>query len=319
MGIKGEQMASEQAAMTSSEYIQHHLTNLTWGKLPAGFVRDNGTHLTDSVWTLAHSSHEAAAMGFMAINLDTMFWSLTLGVIFFVMFRAVARKPSVDTPSRYQNFIEMVVEFVQGYARDLFPYTNKMVAPMALTIFVWIFLMNLMDDIAVDLLPWLERLIGVHVFDANPHHVFMRVVPSADPNVDMGMALFVFMLMLFYSVRQKGALGYLGELTLHPFSNKNPIIQGIFIPINFILESVSLLAKPVSLGLRLFGNMYAGEVIFILIALMYGSSMVLSTFGGVMQIVWATFHILIIILQAFIFMVLTIVYMSMSYNTGEQH
>lgn len=307
-------MALEQAAMTSSDYIQHHLTNLTWGKLPAG-VRDNA----DAIWTMAQSSDEAKAMGFMAINVDTMVWSVLLGLVFFLMFRLVARRPADGAPSGYQNFIEIVVEFVQGYVKSLFPHVNKMVAPMALTIFVWILFMNLMDDIAVDLIPWLAQLFGQYVLGMDPHHVFMRIVPTADPNVDMGMALFVFILMLFYGVKQKGVGGYVSELTLHPFSHKNIFIQAIFIPINFVLETVSLVAKPVSLGLRLFGNMYAGEVIFILIALMYGSSVVLSGFGGLLQIVWALFHILIIVLQAFIFMVLTIVYMAMAYDTGEQH
>lgn len=307
-------MAAEHAVMTASGYIQHHLTNLTYGLLPAG-TRENA----ESVWTFAHSQAEAKAMGFMAINVDTMAWSITLGIVFFVMFYLVARKPSADVPTGYQNFIESIVEFVQGYTTSLFPYVNKMVAPMALTIFVWIFLMNLMDDIAVDLLPWIGQLIAVNIFGAEPHHVFMRIVPTADPNVDMGMAFAVFLLMLFYGVKQKGFGGFTKELTLHPFSHKNPIVQAVFIPINFVLEVVSLLAKPLSLGLRLFGNMYAGEVIFILIALMYGSNIFLSTFGGVLQIVWAMFHILIIALQAFIFMVLTIVYMAMSYDTGEQH
>lgn len=307
-------MSSEHAALTASEYIQHHLTNLTFGLLPAG-TRDNA----ESVWTFAHSSAEAKAMGFMAINVDTMFWSILLGLVFFFAFRKVAKKPTSDTPSGYQNFIEMVVEFVQGYTTSLFPHVNKMVAPMALTIFCWIFLMNLMDDLPIDLIPYAAQLIGEHLFGLDPHHVYMRIVPSADPNVDMGMALAVFILMLFYGLREKGTGGFVGELTLHPFSSKNPIIQAIFIPFNFVLETVSLLAKPLSLGLRLFGNMYAGEVIFILIALMCGSSWVLATFGGALQIVWALFHILIIALQAFIFMVLTIVYMAMAYDTGEQH
>lgn len=312
-------MASEQATLTSSEYIHHHLTHLTWGKLPAGFVRDNGDVVQSPLWTMAHSSHEAAAMGFMSINVDTMAWSVVLGAVFFLLFRLVARKPSSDVPSGFQNFVETVVEFVQGYSRDLFPYHNKMVAPMALTILVWVFLMNFMDLIAVDLLPWIAGLIGHAALGMDPHHVYMKVVPSVDPNICMGMALFVFGLMLIYSVRQKGALGYAKELTLHPFSSSNPAVQLIFIPINFVLETVSLIAKPVSLGLRLFGNMYAGEVIFILIALMYSSGLMLGAFGGLLQIAWGMFHILIISLQAFIFMVLTIVYMSMAYDTGEEH
>ncbi len=315
-------MAAEHAAeLTSKEYITHHLTHWTWGELPAGFVRDNGNVLDHASWVMAHSPREISAMGFMSINVDTMLWSLILGVVFFVLFRFVARKPATGVPTGFQNFIEIVIEFVEGYSKSMFPYKNRMVAPMALCIFVWIFLMNLMDNIAVDLIPWISGLIGHSVFGMDPHHVYMKVVPSADPNVCMGMALFVFALMLYHSITQKGGygLGFLKELTLHPFSNKNPIIQVIFIPINFILESVSLVSKPVSLGLRLFGNMYAGEVIFILIALTYSSGIFMASLGGVLQIAWAMFHILIITLQAFIFMVLTIVYMSMSYDTGEQH
>lgn len=311
-------MASE-GGLTQAAYIHHHLTHLTWGQLPAGFVRDNGTTLQHPVWTMAHSAHESAAMGFWAINLDTMGWSLVLGAIFFIMFRIVARKPTTDTPSGYQNFIEIMVEFVQSYTKSMFPYQNRMVAPMALTILIWVFLMNFMDLIAIDLFPWLAQLFGEYVLGVNPHQVYMKIVPSADPNIDMGMAFFVFLLMLFYSVRQKGLGGYVGELTLHPFSHKNPLIQLIFIPINFVLEAVSLLSKPLSLGLRLFGNMYAGEVIFILIALTYSGGVAIGALGGLLQIGWALFHILIISLQAFIFMVLTIVYMGMAYDTGEQH
>lgn len=311
-------MASEHT-LTSSQYIHHHLTHLTWGKLPANFVRDDGTVLTSPSWTLAHSSHEASGMGFMSVNVDTMGWSLALGLIFFVMFRLVARNVSTGVPSGFQNFIEVITEFVQSNVKSMFPYKNKMVAPMALTILVWVFLMNFMDLIAVDLLPWIAKLIGVHVFGASPHEVFFKVVPSTDPNITMGMATFVFILMLFYSFREKGVGGFLGELILHPFSSKNLLVQTLFIPVNFVLEFVNLIAKPVSLGLRLFGNMYAGEMIFILIALTYSGGLGLGVFGGFLQIVWGMFHILIISLQAFIFMVLTIVYMSMAYDTGESH
>lgn len=311
-------MASEHT-LTSTQYIQHHLTHLTWGKLPADFVRDDGTVLTSPTWTLAHSGHEAASMGFMSINVDTMGWSLILGLVFFVMFRLVARKVSSDVPTGFQNFIEILVEFVQSNVKSMFPYRNKMVAPMALLILVWVFLMNLMDLIAVDLLPWIAKMVGVYILGADPHEVFFKIVPSTDPNICMGMAVFVFFLVLYHSFRQKGVVGFLSELSLHPFSSKNMLVQAIFIPINFILEFVNLIAKPVSLGLRLFGNMYAGEMIFILIALTYGSGWALGTFGGFLQIIWAMFHILIISLQAFIFMVLTIVYMSMAYDTGESH
>ncbi|TBW56441.1 F0F1 ATP synthase subunit A [Marinobacter halodurans] len=308
-------MAGESENLTASSYIDHHLTNLTFGQLPAGTRPGQD----QAIWTMAHNGAEAQQMGFMAIHVDMIGWSLVLGIIFFIMFRKVAKTMTSDTPSGFQNFVEMVVDFVQDNVKGMFPYKNPLVAPMALTILVWVFLMNFMDLIAVDLLPWIAKMVGVHVLGADPHTVFFKVVPSTDPNVTLGMAFDVFLLILFFSIREKGLGGFIGELTLHPFSNKNPIVQAFFIPINFVLEFVNMIAKPVSLGLRLFGNMYAGEMIFILIALMYSAGPVLGIFGGGLQIVWALFHILIISLQAFIFMVLTIVYMSQSFETGESH
>jgi F-type H+-transporting ATPase subunit a len=163
--------------------------------------------------------------------------------------------------------------------------------------------MNLMDLIPVDVVPYLMSLAGVH---------FQKIVPSTDPNITLGMALAVFSMIIYYSIKVKGVGGFLGELSLQPFSAKNPLVQAIFVPINLALELVGLLAKPFSLGLRLFGNMYAGEMIFILIAMMYSAGLILGTFGGVLQLGWAIFHILVITLQAFIFMMLTIVYLSMA-------
>ncbi len=312
-------MSGETETLTSSQYIQHHLTNLTYGKLPAGYHREDGSVVTQSTWTMAQSSEEAGAMGFNAINLDTMGWSLVLGMLFFLLFRSVAKKVSTGVPSGFQNFAETVIEFVQDNVKSMFPYKNPLVAPLALTILVWVFLMNFMDLLAVDLLPVIAKEIGVSLFGADPHHVFFKIVPSTDPNITLGMACAVFILILFYSFKEKGVKGFLAELSLHPFSSSNMIIQVLFMPINFILEFVNLIAKPISLGLRLFGNMYAGEMIFILIALMYSSGVLMGIFGGGLQIIWAMFHILIISLQAFIFMVLTIVYLSMSYETGEEH
>lgn len=167
-----------------------------------------------------------------------------------------------------------------------------------------------MDLVPIDFIPKLAEIIGVHVFGADPHHVFFKIVPSTDPNATFGMALLVFALILYYSVKMKGLGGFVGELTLQPFGKWA-------LPINFILEGVSLIAKPVSLALRLFGNMYAGEMIFILIAIMYGGGLLLGSFGGLLQIGWAIFHILIITLQAFIFMTLTIVYLDMAHQ--EHH
>jgi len=213
----------------------------------------------------------------------------------------------------------MICEFIDTSVRGSFSGKNDMVAPMALTIFVWVFLMNFMDLIPVDWLPALTGWIGASFFGADPHHVFNKVVVSTDPNATFGMSLAVFALMIFYSIKIKGIGGFTAELTMHPFSSKNPILQAIFIPINFLLEFVSLIAKPLSLSLRLYGNMYAGEMIFILIAMMYGGGIATAAAGGFLQLGWAIFHILIITLQAFIFMTLAIVYMDMAYQVAEEH
>lgn len=301
-----EHAVEHSEALTSSQYIQHHLTNLTYGQLPDGH------------WGFATSGAEAKAMGFWAINVDTMGWSLLLATVFFFLFRSVAKKITADVPTGLQNVVETAVEFVEDNVKGMFPYKNKMVAPMALTIFVWVFFMNAMDLLAIDLLPEIAKFIGVSL-GANEHHVFFKVVPSTDPNITLGMAFCVFILILWYSITQKGPLGFIKELTLHPFSSSNVVIQALFIPVNFVLELPTLLSKPVSLGLRLFGNLYAGEIIFILVAIMYGAGFIFAPFAGLIQIMWALFHILIIYLQALIFMILTIVYMSLSYQTEEAH
>ena len=297
---------------TAGEYIKHHLQNLTYGKFPQG--HEHAGH-----WGFAQNAQEAKEMGFMAIHVDTMFWSILLGVLFLYLFRKVAKNATSDVPGGMQNFVEWIVEFVDSSVKGAFSGRNAMVAPMALTIFIWVFLINAMDLVPVDWLPQVAALIGHHVFGMDPHHVYFKVVPSTDPNATFGMALSVFALTIFYSFKIKGPIGFASELTMHPFSSNNKILQLIFIPINFLLEFVALLAKPLSLSLRLYGNMFAGEMIFILIALMYGGGLALGIFGGVLQMGWAIFHVLIITLQAYIFMVLTIVYMDLAYQTGEEH
>ncbi len=299
-------------AQTASEYIKHHLQNLTYGQFPEG--HEHAGH-----WGLAHNAAEAKAMGFMAIHLDTMFWSITLGVIFLWLFNKVAKSATTGVPAGMQNFVEMLVEFVDGTVRSTFNGRNAMVAPMALTIFVWVFLINFMDLIPVDWIPQVATLMGTSFFGMDPHSVYFRVVPSTDPNATFGMSLAVFALMLFFSLKIKGVGGFAAELTMHPFSSSNKIMQLLFIPINFVLELVALLAKPLSLSLRLYGNMFAGEMIFILIALMYQGGIVLGLFGGTLQLGWAIFHILIITLQAYIFMVLTVVYMDLAYQVSDEH
>ncbi|ROR34335.1 F0F1 ATP synthase subunit A [Inmirania thermothiophila] len=289
-------MAAE-TGLTAGEYIKHHLTNLTFGLHP-----EHG-------WSLAHDAEEAAAMGFWAIHLDSMFWSLLLGLVFVGLFRKVAREVTSGVPGPLQNFVEVLVEFVESNVKGSFSGgPNPLIAPLALTIFVWVFLMNLMDLIPVDLIPWIATHLGIH---------FQRVVPSTDPNITFGLSLTVFALIVYYSVKIKGVGGFVGELTGMPFQTSNPLLKPLFMPVNLLLEGVNLLAKPFSLSLRLFGNLYAGEMIFILIALMYSAGVGLAVFGGVLQWVWAVFHILVITLQAFIFMVLTIVYLDMAH--AEHH
>ncbi len=285
-------MASE---IASTDYIKHHLTNWTYG-------------CTDEGCKVAETAKEAADMGFSAIHLDSMLWSIGLGVFFCWLFAKVAKKASTGVPSKLQAFVELIIEFVNTNVKESYGGTSKVIAPLALTIFVWIFLMNLMDLIPVDYIPVLAQKIGA-VMGHDPHHVYMKVVPSTDPNVTLGMSFSVFALIIFYSIKEKGFSGFVKELTLHPFSAKNTALQVILIPVNFILEFVTLIAKPISLGLRLFGNMYAGELIFVLIALMP------FWIQWVLSVPWAIFHILVITLQAFVFMMLTIVYLSLASET----
>jgi len=269
-------------------------------------------------------------MGFWAIHVDTMLWSILLGLAFIFFFHREARKATAGVPSGMQNFVEMVVEFIDTSVRGSFTSKNKLVPPMALTVFVWIFLMNFMDLIPVDWLPWVAGQVGANVFGVDPHHVYFKVVSTTDPNATIGMALTVFALMIFFSIKVKGIGGFVGELTLHPFHSHNMAVQVFLIPFNLFLELVSLISKPISLALRLFGNMYAGEMIFILIAIMFSAGMLLAavtglsmdtilggllTLGGaLLHMGWAIFHILVITLQAFIFMTLTIVYMDMAHS-----
>ncbi len=280
---------------TSGEYIKHHLTNLTFG------------HTEQHGWGIAQGSSPEehaeiiAEMGFWSINLDSMFFSIGLGVLFLWFFHKVAKTATTGVPTGWQNFIEMLCEFIDESVRGSFSGRNNLIAPLALTIFVWVFLMNAMDLLAVDHVPGLASLIGIP---------YLKIVPSTDPNITFGLSLSVFALVLYYSFKIKGAGGFFAELAFHPFPK-------FMMPINLLLEGVTLIAKPISLALRLFGNMYAGEMIFILIALMYSGGWVLGLFGGVLQLGWAIFHILIITLQAFIFMTLTIVYLDMA--SQESH
>ena len=301
-----------EADLTVNGYIQHHLTNLTYGKLPYDsevWHCNKETHTWDmptivpaDTWTFAHGSTQAADMGFWAFNVDSIGWSIFLGALFLAIFKWAIPK-NTDTPSGLQNFVEMCIEFVDDNVQSLFGSTNnKLIAPLALTVFVWILFMNLMDLVPVDFIPELAKSLGVEYF---------KVVPTTDPNITLGMAFAIFILTIYYSIKIKGTKAFIAELTLHPFGKW-------LIPVNFVLEMVNFIAKPISLGLRLFGNLYAGEMIFILIALMlFFNSVLIGMLGIGLHLVWALFHILIVALQAFIFMALTIAYLAMAHETEE--
>lgn len=278
-------MATEAAEKTAAEYIQHHLKNLQLCQDDSG------------AWVWNHCSGK-----FWAINVDSMVFALVLALLLGTLFRSVAARAQAGKPGRLQAMVELIVDFVDGSVRGTFQGNNPLIAPLALTIVSWVFMMNLMDLIPVDWLPGLAHLAGVE---------YLKVVPSTDPNITFAMSLSVFALVIFYSIKMKGGGGFLAELTLHPLSPSELGVPKIFWPIviafNFILETVALLAKPLSLSLRLFGNMYAGELMFILIALL-GLYQLPLHFG------WAVFHILIVTLQAYIFMMLTIVYLSQAHE-----
>lgn len=274
-------MSASGEALTTRDYIGGHLNNLQLDLRTFELVNPHAEN-TPSFWVL---------------NIDSLFFSVLMGLLFLWIFRKVAVKATSGVPGKFQTAVEMVIGFVDSSVRDMYHGKSKVIAPLALTVFVWVLLMNALDLLPIDFIPYIgEHILGLPA---------LRIVPTADVSVTLSMAIGVFILILFYSIKMKGVKGFTKELTLQPFNHP------VFIPINLILEGVSLLSKPVSLGLRLFGNMYAGELIFILIAglLPWWSQWLLS-------LPWAIFHILIITLQAFIFMVLTIVYLSMA---SEEH
>lgn len=293
-------MASE--SLTTTGYIEHHLTHWTFGLHP-----EHG-------WGVAHSAREATEMGFWAIHVDTMLWSIGLGVLFLWLFRKAAGRATSGTPGGFLNFIEWTVEFIDDNVRGSFSGQNKLIAPLALTLFVWILLLNTMDLVPVDWIPYATQMLGKWVLGLDPHHVYMKVVPTTDPNATFGMSIGVFLLTLYYSFKNKGPTGFAAELTMQPFQANNIFLKILFVPVNFFLEFIGLVSKPVSLSLRLFGNLFAGEMIFILIALLYSGGVAWFVLGGALQWAWAVFHILIVLLQAFIFMVLTVVYLDMAHH-----
>ncbi len=262
-------MASS-AAPTSSEYISHHLTN----------------------WHVGH--------GFWTLHLDTILVSWFVGAVAFGFFAFAASRASAGVPGRFQSFVEMLVGFVDDQVKDSYHGKRGFVTPLALTIFLWVWVMNAMDFLPVDFLPRITEAIGLDHF---------KSVPTTDPNQTFAMAITVFLIMIFMNLKNKGFGGFGHEVFTAPFG------KWLF-PVNVIFRVIEDLAKPVSLALRLFGNMYAGEMVFILLAVMASGGIVTGVAGGVLNLGWAIFHILIVTLQAFVFMMLTIVYMSMA---SESH
>ena len=278
--------AETSRAMDPSEYIAHHLQN---------FANKHQTSIVDfSVW-----------------NWDTLFWSIAMGVITLVILYLAARRATPGVPSRFQGAVEMLVEMVEDQSKAMIHGSRRFIAPLALMVFVWVTLMNSLDLLPVDLPGWVIRHVGLG--NIVTHH---RIVPTADLNGTLGIALGVFVLMLYYNVKIKGVGGFLHELLSAPFG-AHPVL---WLP-NLLLNIIEFLAKTISLGMRLFGNMYAGELLFLLIALLGGifhfgaNATVLGFVGHVIAgTIWAIFHILIVLLQAFIFMMLTLVYLGQAHD-----
>jgi F-type H+-transporting ATPase subunit a len=269
---------------TPAEYIVHHLTH-------------NQSH------------HQTSIVDFSVVNMDTIFWSVTMGVIGLLFMWLAARRATSGVPGRFQALVEMIVEMVEDQSKAIVHGDRSFIAPLALTVFVWVFLMNSMDFLPVDMFHPLFNLLGIDI----EHH---RAVPTADLNGTLGMSIGVLALMLFYNVKIKGVGGFVHELFCAPFgTSKNPIWAILLGVCNFGLNIIEFLAKTVSLGMRLFGNMYAGELIFLLIALLGSTA---TWWGAGMHVVagsvWAIFHILIVLLQAFIFMMLTLVYIGQAHE-----
>ncbi|MCX7546139.1 F0F1 ATP synthase subunit A [Marinicella gelatinilytica] len=289
-------MASGENSGSAGDYISHHLVNNTQ-ELVEG----------SSFWT---------------INADSVFYTILLAVIYLLFFRSVAKKATAGVPSKTQNFVEMILGFINTQVNDVFTGSSKLVAPMALSIFIWVWLMNFMDLLPIDLVPWLGTLVGIE---------YMKIVPSTDLNIVFGMSFGVMLLVFYYSftVKKPTVLGYLKEFVTHPFAANGWLGKILLAGPNLFLNLVETLAKPVSLSLRLFGNMYAGELIFILIAVLTvnytfsdfftAGGIMVSVMQFILAFVWAVFHILIITLQAYIFMMLSVVYMNMAHETHEDH
>ena len=287
-------MATSGQAPTSGEYIVHHLTHL-------------------------QNKTQTEVVDFSVINMDSVFWSITLGVLACAFMYFAARRATSGAPGRLQGLVEMIYEMVDSQAKGIVhnAKSREFVVPLAMVIFIWIFLMNFMDMLPVDLIPTFWHSVG----PALGFKDYMRVLPTADLSITMGMAVAVLLICIYYNVKIKGAGGWAHELVSAPFgTSKNPIFAIILGVINFAMQMIEFVAKTVSHGMRLFGNMYAGELIFMLIALLGGSFALSGTglFVTFMHVVaglaWTIFHILVITLQAFVFMMLTLVYLGQAHD-----
>jgi F-type H+-transporting ATPase subunit a len=265
-------------APSAGDYIVHHLTHLT---------------------STGHK--QEAVIDWSVLNLDTMFWSLAMGLLaIFVLWRACSKATS-GVPGRFQAAIEIMVEMVESQSKSIVHGDRSFIAPLALTVFMWVLFMNAMDFFPVDLFPRIGEMMGIH---------YQRVVPTADLNGTLGMSIGVLLLCVYYNIKIKGAGGWVHELFTAPFGN-HPLLY----PVNFAMQMIEFAAKTISHGMRLFGNMYAGELVFMLIALMGGTATLAGFLGHVIAgSVWAIFHILIVVLQAFIFMMLTLVYIGQAHE-----
>jgi len=269
---------TEEHALTAGDYIVHHLTHLT---------------------STGHK--QASVIDWSVINVDTLFWSIGTGLLAVFLLARAARSATSGVPGRFQAAVEILVEMVESQSKSIVHGDRSFIAPVALTVFMWVLFMNAMDFLPVDLLPNIGAMLGFH---------YQRVVPTADLNGTLGISIGVLLLCLYYNIKVKGLGGWVHELFTAPFGN-HPLLY----PINFAMQLIEFTAKTVSHGMRLFGNMYAGELVFMLIALM-GSTATVGGFLGhvVAGSIWAIFHILIVVLQAFIFMMLTLVYIGQAHE-----
>ncbi len=274
---------SESTGITPTQYIHHHL----------------------SYWTVGH--------GFWTLDVDTLLFSIGLGSLLLLVMYISVRRATSGVPGRWQSFVEYVLVWIHDNVKQVFMFDNPVIAPLAITIFLWIWVMNFMDIVPVDLLPRLAQFIGVHAFNADPERVFLKVVPTNDMNMTFGLSLGVFLLTLYYSFTKKGFIGFGKEFVTHPFEGPNLPVKIVLVLPNMLMNTVETVSKPLSLSLRLFGNLFAGEILFILIA------MLPALWGWPLTLLWMLFHLLIITIQAFVFMMLTVVYLGMAHTVHDSH